>query len=305
MEFDNIPLYLSHPLVLTGLAVTLVGIVLFFTMKKKAVTKDKQIKRKNFKVLIPIAVLAVGVGIAAFGVNEKHTEIQKQANWLTFNEIETEVLENKKTLLQLKELSEKFDEVNSSLSGAVRSEELTLVSKLFPTINIDLDSSVNTEQLAAMVYKTQYAQGMLGSDLVAETQSIIDNLEKIAVEIEALTMIPDTSFTIETRVWDSHHDFMSNLKKFDKSRIGTVYDDMESIRSDFTVIASRCKSFQENLTEFLKSGDDLTQEGLEKMLSLERNTYQLTHDYTMNISFALDKVKKAEVALDLMKRLNE
>ncbi|GJM63924.1 hypothetical protein [Persicobacter diffluens] len=295
INFEKIAPYLEDPIVLIGFFIFVVFLLLRFIIKKGIIPTLTKKDGFSFLKLILLYGFIFGIVLMGLGFGLKYSEMSKKRQAVIINQLNSELNENLKTLNELKLNTENFLNINIQLSSVIRTEGIELMVLMFPDINLDLDSTVNTIDLANnsfnFIIENKLHENKLQMDRLDEAgKTIRATINQTLLTLNSLADLDNSRYVINKTIWVSNLESYKKIDIVDITKFQDIYAELQLIRNDYNVIASNSINFYQSVSDFFDPKQQINKIRLAKVLTNERQTYQLIHDYSLNIHNAIKKV---------------
>lgn len=303
IEFDKIAPYLKDPLVLIGFFIFVVFLFLRILIKHGIVPTLAKKDGFSFLKLLLLYGFLFGVILMGLGFALKYRVMSEKEQKVVLGQLNSELDENLKTLNELKLNTENFLEINLQLSGVLRTEGIQLLTIMFPNVNVNLDSTVNTIELANnsfnyIIQNELHLDELRMNRLDAAGRSIRATISRTFPTLNSLADLNDSRYKISKTIWNSNLETYKKIEIVDITNFQDIYAEMQLIRNDYNVIASNSLNFYNSVSDFFDPQSQINKENLASALSSERQTYQLIHDYSLNIYYAVKRVKELQTKIE-------
>ena len=300
VKFESVAPYLKDPLVLIGFFIFIAFLFLRVLIKQGIIPTLTRRDGFSFLKLILLYGFTFGLLIMILGFSLKFREVSRKQQQVIINQLNSELEENLKTLNELKLNTENYLEINLTLSQLIRTEGISLLSIMFPESVLDLDTTVNTIQVANnsfdyIIRNNLHKDNLEMARLDAAGRSIRGTIERT---LPTLYSLADTSFSrylVNSTIWDSNLEGFKKIDIVDVTTFQDIYAETRLIRNDYNVIALNSINFYTSVYNFFDTSRQLSKEDLSTVLSAERQTYSLIHDYSLNIYYAIEAINKIRV----------
>ena len=173
---------------------------------------------------------------------------------------------------------------------------------MFPQKNLDLDSDVNTNQLAQNAFQNlineKLPQNKLEMEKLDEFAKVIDKTIRTVKETnENLEDKTRSQYKIEDEIWQSNLETYKKVDIVNISLFQKSYTQLHNIRNDYDIISKATIDYLNAVTEYFKSNNTLTWENLSVVLSNERQSYNLIVGYSKNLMDALKDLNDVKTNL--------
>lgn len=287
-SFEKIVPYLKDPLVLIGFFLFVSFMLLRTLVTRGIIPTLQQGQGYNIIRLILLYGFIIGLLLIGLGFGLKYKEISKaeQKNLVTL--LANELGNNIQVVSELKKNTETFLSEQIEISKSLRTEGIKILPIMFPQINLDLDSNVNTNTLAQeaflkLIEKKLPENKLEMKKLDAYAKALTKTLITVKQTNENLQDKDRTRYKMENQIWQSNLETYKKIDLVDVSLFQKAYTQQNNIRNDYDIIARSTISYSENVTNYFKEDNELTWENLASVLSIERHSYSLIVDYSKNL----------------------
>tara|TARA_B100000780_G_C21124911_1_gene456138 strand:+ start:99 stop:1016 length:918 start_codon:yes stop_codon:yes gene_type:complete len=295
LDFENIAPYLKDPLVLIGFFMFIVFLLLRVIIKQNIIPTLTKKDGFSFLKTILLYGFIFGIVLMTLGFGLKYREISEKEQKTIVALLHSELDENLKTINELKLNTENYLKINLNLSTVIRTDGIKLLGLMFSEKNVDLDSEINTVELANnsfnyIIEKKIYLNKLEMDKLDASGKSIRATIERTIPTLKSLADSTQTRYLINKTIWKSNLSSYKKIDILDITEFQNIYSEMQLIRNDYSVIANNSINFYRSVSEFFNPKEQINKEKLASALSSERQTYRLIHDYTLNLHNATEKI---------------
>jgi hypothetical protein len=288
MNFEKIAPFLKDPLILIGFFLFIAFLFIRTLVTKGTIPVLRQNQGFSILKLILLYGFIFGLLLIGLGFGLKYKEMSKAEQKNLVSLLVTELDGNIQIISELKKNTESFLSQQIELSKAIRTDGIKILPVMFPEANLNLDSNVNTNELAQQAFLE------LIDKKLAENKTEITKLEQFAKALtktirtvkstnESLRDKERTRYKVIDVVWTSNLETYKKINVIDITLFQRGYTQMNNIRNDYDVIAGSTISFSDQLSDYFKDDNELTWENLATVLSIERQSYSLIVDYSKNL----------------------
>lgn len=308
MEFEKIAPFLKDPLVLIGFFLFVSFLFLRSLVTRGIIPTLKQNQGYGILRLILLYGFIIGLVLLGLGFGLKYKEIsedeQRKLVMLLQNELETNI----KVIGELKRNTETFLSEQLETSKALRTEGIRILPIMFPQINLNLDSIVNTNQLAQQAFLTLIARKLPQNKVEMEklnafTKALTKTLITVRQTNLNLSDADRTRYRIVDEVWKANLETYKKIKIVDVGLFQRALAQEVNIRNDYEVISRATIDYADQIVNYFKEDNELTWESLATVLSIERHSYSLIVDYSTNLVNTLTDL--IAISNELKKNLSE
>lgn len=288
-SFQNFAPYLKDPLVLIGFFIFIVFLLLRSLIVRGIIPTVGRTQGYNLLRLILLYGFIFGVVLMGLGFGLKYRELDEKEETNLVNQLKTEFRTNNDVISELKNNTETFLNVSIELSNILRTQSITILPILFPHVNLDLDSSVNSIELSNKAFNEIVSKKLHNNELEmnrlrAVANVIIATVEKTHNTLISLADTGRVKYTFSKEIWESNIEVYKQVHSINITDFQEAYKKLATLRNSYDVVAKNCIDFQETVSEFFNpTSNKLTKENLAVVLSKERQVYVLIHDYTLDI----------------------
>ena len=300
LKFESIAPYLEDPLVLIGFFLFLVFLFLRILIRQGIIPTLTKKDGFSFLKLLLLYGFVFGIILMVLGFALKYQEMSEKEQEVIVNQLTSELEENSKILNELKLNTENYLSINLNLSKVLRTDGITLLVLMFPDINLELDSTVNTIELAnnsfdKIINNNLHQDQLQMNRLDAAGRAIRATIERTLPTLYSLADTAATRYQFNTTIWDANLESFRKVDIVDVTTFQDIYAEMRLIRNDYNVIARNSINFYQSVHQFFEG--QLNKADLSSALSAERQTYSLIHDYSLNIYYAIEAINAAKLNL--------
>lgn len=302
LELDKVAPYLKDPLVLIGFFIFVVFLFLRVLIKQGIIPTLARKDGFSFLKRLLLYGFLFGILLMGLGFGLKYREISEKEQKVVLRLLNSELDENLKTLNELKLNTENFLEINLQLSGVLRTDGIELLTLMFPNVNVDLDSTINTIELANdsfnyIIQNDLHLSELEMNRLDAAGRSIRATISRTLPTLKSLADLDESRYKINKTIWNSNLETYKKIEIVDITNFQNIYAEMQLIRNDYNVIASNSINFFNTVSDFFDPNSQINNEKLASALSSERQTYQLIHDYSLNIYHAIKAIEELKTKI--------
>ena len=295
LDFDKIAPYLKDPMVLIGFFIFIVFLLIRIIIKQNIIPTLTRRDGFSFLKLLLLYGFVFGIALMILGFGLKYREISKKEQKAIVAQLTSELDENLKTLNELKLNTENFLKINLNLSKVIRTNDIKLLGLMFSEKNVDLDSEVNTIQLANnsfnyIIENKIYLDKLEMNKLDAAGKSIRATIQTTIPTLISLADTAQTRYQINKTIWNSNLSSYKKIDIIDITEFQNIYSEMQLIRNDYSVIAKNSINFYKSVSDFFNPKEQINKERLASALSSERQTYKLIHDYSLNLHKTIEEI---------------
>ncbi len=304
IEFDKIAPYLKDPLVLIGFFIFIAFLLLRVLIKQNIIPTLTRRDGFSFLKLLLLYGFLFGIILMFLGFGLKYREMSEKEQRVILSQLQSELNQNLKTLNELKLNTENFLDINLNLSQILRTEGIDLLIMMFPTINLELDTVVNTVELANHSFDQIMGQNLHKNELQmnrldAAGKAIRATIDRTIPTLNSLGDLNQSRYIINKEIWNTNLDSYRKMSIVDVTKYQDIYAELQLIRNDYGIIASNSINFYTSVSNFLDPDSQINKQGLASALSAERQTYKLIHEYSLNIYYAIEAVNELKLAIEV------
>jgi len=286
--FAKIAPYLKDPLIL-------IGFFLFvsFLFLRSLVTKGiipTLARGQGFKILKIILLYGfiIGLCLIGLGFGLKYKELSKGEQKNIVGMLSKELDGNISVIGELKRNTETFLNQQIMLSQLLRTKGIKILPVMFPQENLNLDKSVNTNDLARQAFLNLIRTGLAtnrteGQKLDEFSKALLKTINSVKNTNESLRDSIRKRYKFTSEVWQSNLLAYKKVNIIDITLFQKAYVQQDNIRNDYEIVAKATINFENSLLEYFKTDNELTWDKLAYVLSLERNSYELIVEYSKNL----------------------
>lgn len=294
-DFDTIAPYLKDPLVLIGFFIFIVFLLLRVIITQNIIPTLTKKDGFSFLKLILMYGFIFGIILMILGFGLKYREMSEKEQKSIVNQLHSELDGNLKTLNELKLNTENYLNINLNLSQVIRTDGIKLLGLMFSEKNVDLDSTINTIELANnsfnhIIEQKIHLDKLEMDKLDAAGKSIRATIQRTIPTLISLADTTQTRYAIDKTIWESNLSSYKKIDIVDITEFQDIYNEMQLIRNDYSVIAQNSLNFYKSVSDFFNPKEQINKQRLASALSSERQTYQLIHDYTLNLHNATQEI---------------
>jgi hypothetical protein len=300
MAFEKIAPYLHDPLVLCGFA-----LALFFgfgrtLLKSGLIPQQTQIGGYRIlqRVLLYGFILSIVIILLGFGL--KYRELSKEEQRAAASLIVNELKADRGVAGSLAANSATSLETTSELALALRSPASPLLKTFFPYRNIEPDDNTSApskmahERLAEAIASGLPASQAQLDRMNAMARAIRGTLSRTRGALVSLSDGNGTRYRINRSAWNANASEIRRVSVVDLTKLERTYAALERARSDYDVLMRYNLAYADALDQFLAFKDnDLSEEGLSRVLAAERQYFAVARAYGRSIVDAIDSSGKA------------
>lgn len=294
-DFDSIAPYLKDPLVLIGFFIFIVFLLLRVIIKQNIIPTLTKKDGFSFLKLILMYGFIFGIILMILGFGLKYREMSEKEQKSIVSQLHSELDGNLKTLNELKLNTENYLNINLNLSKVIRTDGIKLLGLMFSEKNVDLDSTINTIELANnsfnhIIEQKIHLDKLEMDKLDAAGKSIRATIQRTIPTLISLADTTQTRYAIDKTIWESNLSSYKKIDIVDITEFQDIYNKMQLIRNDYSIIAQNSLNFYKSVSDFFNPKEQINKQRLASALSSERQTYQLIHDYTLNLHKATQEI---------------
>ena len=305
MNFEKIAPYLQDPLVLIGFVLFLFfgigrlllqsGIIpplpagLAYSLVRRLLT---------YGFILALVVVVVGFSI-------KYRELSEQEQKATVRLLKQELQGNINVIGELKKNIEMILKNVGIVHKVLRHPGIRLSAILFPSENTDpradVPASVEYARQRMLIAKKQ---GLLDDALEKEKfrkagKAIAGTIDRTEPTIVSFADIEGSRYQISTKVWTAHLPILRKVKVIDVTKLQSLYQDMERLRTNYTVTVVHSVEYLNVVRDFFANSDDAyTKERLAEVLAAERIFVTTIVEYGKIVVEKLERIIKIRQELD-------
>jgi hypothetical protein len=302
-QFNGIAPYLKDPLVLIGFFLFLGFLFLRLLIRKGIIPSLNQ--DQGLKVLrwILLYGFIIGLVLIFLGFGLKYRELSETEQKSLVEQLSQEMDTNLSVIGELKKNTESFLNQQINISRIVRTPRIKILSIMFPEANLDLNQTVNDNELARDAYLELIKKGLPNnreemSRLNQAAVAISKTLLAVRSTNQNLRDSSRTRYLIQNEVWKANLPIYKKVNIINITTFQKVYKQFSNIRNDYEIIAKANIDFENAMFKFLKPDNDATWQELANVLTAERNSYDLMVVYSKNIVDAITDVNAIKKKLD-------
>lgn len=302
--FETVAPYLKNPLVLIGFFIFIVFLFLRTLIVRGIIPTVGKKDGYNLLRLILLYGFLFGLVLMVLGFGLQYRQLDTEEQRNVVRQLSTEFNDNISVVSELKKNTETFLNISIEMSKVLRTKSITILPILFPQINLDLDSSVNTIELAneafdEIVYLNLHQNELEMNRFRATGSVIISAVDKTKATLESLADSQKTRYKFTKQTWEGNLPVLKKIQVVDISSFQENYAKLERLRNNYDVVASSCIEFQTTVAEFFNpASNKLTKENLAVVLSKERQMYTLIHSYTMELYYTTKEFVDFQTSLN-------
>ncbi len=288
MNFEKIAPFLKDPLILIGFFLFIGFIFIRTLVTTRTIPVLQQGQGYSILKIILLYGFIFGLLLVALGFGLKYKEMSEREQKNMVSLLITELDSNIRVISELKKNTESFLSQQIDLSKAIRTTGIVILPVMFPKVNLELDSNINTSTLAQGAF-SELVKKRLANDQVA-VKKLGEFSKALTKTLKSTTSIRGnlrdenrTRYKIATQIWDNNINVYRKLNIIDITLFQKAYAQMNNIRNDYDIIAGSSIDFADNLNEYFKENNELTWEKLASVLSSERQSYSLIVEYSENL----------------------
>lgn len=245
---------------------------------------------QGFKILKIILLYGFIIGLALIGLGFglKYKELSKGEQKNIVSMLSKEFDGNIAVIGELKRNTETFLNQQIMLSQLLRTKGIKILPVMFSKENLDLNKSINPNELARQAFlsliKTGLATNKLeGTKLDEFSRALLKTIKSVKNTNENLRDSLKQRYKITAEIWQSNLNTYKKLNVIDITLFQKAYSQQGNIRNDYEIIAKTTIDFQNSLLEYFKTDNELTWDKLSYVLTMERNSYDLIVEYSKNL----------------------
>lgn len=286
--FEKIAPYLQDSLVLIGFFL-FVSFLFLRTLVNNGIIPTLR-QSQGFSILRQILLYGfiIGLVLIGLGFGLKYQELSKAEQKNLVSLLVNELDNNIQVISELKKNTETFLSEQIEISKALRTEGIKILPVMFPQVNLNLDSNVNSNTLAQeaflkLIEKKLPENKLEMQKLDAFAKALTKTLITVKQTNENLWDKDRTRYKIENQIWTSNLETYKKVNIIDVSLFQKAYTQQNNIRNDYDIIAKSTISYSDNVTDYFKDDNELTWANLATVLSIERQSYSLMVEYSKNL----------------------
>ena len=300
-EAERLKPYLSDPLVLVGLSLTLAFLFGRYLLQRDIIP---QLTRSlGYRVLQTILLYGfiVGLTVILLGFGLKYRELSKREQDAAVQLLVSELEANLGMVGELSANTQTLLGLVSSVAQVLRHEGIPILHTIFPDENIQaaLDESP-TLALADEVMDALAASGLHENDLevkraTAAGASIKGMIGRTLRTVNSLADPGRERYPIHDKAWRAHLDMIRKIDNEDLSRLGEVYGDLNTARSSYDVTVANVVAYLEAIQEFFGPEDGVVnRQRLAKALASERLAFVTIRLYSKQLLAAAEELAERQ-----------
>lgn len=286
--FEKIAPYLKDPLVLIGFFLFVSFLFLRTLVTKGIIPVLKQ--SQGFSILRQILLYGfiIGLVLIGLGFGLKYKELSKAEQINLVSLLVNELDNNIQVISELQKNTETFLSEQIEISKALRTNGIKILPVMFPQVNLDLDSNINSNSLAQDAFLKLIEKKLPENDLEMQKldafgKALTKTLISVKQTNENLWDKDRTRYKIENQIWTANLETYKKVNIIDVSLFQKAYTQQNNIRNDYDIIAKSTISYLDNVSNYFKDDNELTWANLATVLSIERQSYSLMIEYSKNL----------------------
>ena len=128
----------------------------------------------------------------------------------------------------------------------------------------------------------------------SQVNTTIDNT------LNVLRSLQDKSglrYTVNSEIWESNLSIYRKVNRFDVVIFQESLTELERLRTNYDVTVNHAIDYLTTVKEFFSPGNTITKQGLYKVLSKERFSFEMTTTYSVSLIDSAEKLISIEKAL--------
>lgn len=288
MNFEKIAPFLKDPLILIGFFLFVAFLFIRSLVNKGIIPTLKKDQGYNILRLILLYGFIIGLVLIALGFGLKFKEISKAEQEKLVVLLQNELDNNIQVISELKKNTESYLNQQIEISKSLRTEGIRILPLMFPQVNLDLDSNINTNSLAQQAFvdivNNKLPQNKLEMQkLDAFAKALTKTLLAVKRTNESMMDKERTKYKIETTVWTSNLATYKKISIIDVTLFQRAITQENNIRNDYDIISKATIDYCDHVANYFKEDNELTWENLATVLSVERQSYTLIIEYSKNL----------------------
>lgn len=288
MNFEKIAPFLKDPLILIGFFLFVAFLFIRALVTRGTIPVLKQSQGFSILKLILLYGFIFGLLLIGLGFGLKYKELSKAEQKNIVSLLVTELDGNIGVISELKKNTESFLSQQITLSQSIRIEGIKILPVMFPEVNLDLDSNINTTTLAQEAFLNLIDQKLAENTteivkLDEFSKSLTRTIRTVKLTNENLRDKEGTRYKMVNQIWNSNIEAYKKMNIIDVTLFQRAYSQMNNIRNDYEIIASSTINFSDQLNDYFKEDNELTWQKLATVLSSERQSYSLIVKYSENL----------------------
>ncbi len=286
--FEKIAPYLKDPLILIGFFL-FVAFLFIRTLVTRGVIPTLG-RGQGFTILKLILLYGfiIGIILIGLGFGLKYKELSKGEQKNIVNMLSKELDGNISVIGELKKNTETFLNEQLTLSKSLRTDGIKILPVMFPQENLDLDKSINSNELARQAFLNLIKKGLATNKIEMTkldefSRAILKTIQSVKSTNENLRDSLKKRYPMSAEIWEANLSTYKKLNIIDVSLFQKAYTQQNNIRNDYDIIAKSTIDFQNSLLDYFQKDNELTWDKLAYVLTLERNSYDLIVAYSKNL----------------------
>jgi hypothetical protein len=303
MGFEKIAPYLKDPLILIGFALFLGFLFIRSLVNKGVIPVLKQNQGFSILKVILLYGFIMGLLVIGLGFGLKYREMSEDDQKRLINMLSKEFGGNMMVLSELKQNTEMFLQQQIDLSTAIRTEGIAILPVMFPKVNLELDKSVNSNELARDAIMELVRQNLATNSgelkkLDEFSAALLKTVRAVKSTNQNLRDSARQRYRFNADIWQANLTSYKKLNLVDVTLFQKAYSQQANIRNDYEIVAKSAIDFQNALLDYFKKDNEITWDQLSYVLTMERHSYELIIEYSKNLVNTMTDLIEINKALE-------
>jgi hypothetical protein len=228
---------------------------------------------------------------------------KRQEEISTIRLLKQELASNLKSVNEMRKNTQTSLSAMLTVAQVLRHPGIKILPILFPKENLDPQFQ-EAPTLAAGAMDRLDESGLLHDQLELQKFTAVGRLlagtvDKTIGTVESLTDREHQRYMISAQVWNQYLPALREITMVDVTKFQKCYADLASARTNYDIIQSRIVDYLESVRGFFRPTDNqITKEGLGKVLAAEHLAIQLSVVYGQQLVADISSIKALSNTLD-------
>lgn len=302
MDFAKVAPYLEDPLVLIGFVLFLGFSFCRYLVKHKIIPELPP--RFGFIILKQILLYGflIGLLVIGLGFGLKYKELSSAEQDNAFRMLKSELKHNLTTVSELSKNMGNILDKQEVVAQVLRTKGIDIFVVLFPQENTSSSPSKSVQEMVDSSFETLVSTDLINNELQinrfnaagSQVNTTIDNTLNV---LRSLQDISGSRYTVNNEIWESNLSIYRKVNRFDVTIFQQSLTELERLRTNYDVTVNHAIDYLTTVKEFFSPGNTITKQGLYKVLSKERFSFEMTSAYSVSLIDSAEKLINMEKAL--------